>query len=109
VTDLEAAIEREVVPGTTTLGELGAAIGAPSWLDDGAVTIADAGGGKLPVSSPDGGTVATVGLPAERAVLYVAVDAILSADEMAAGLRGEPGADRASAAIVLDVAVCHSG
>lgn len=107
--DIESAIEREVIPGATALGALGEVIDAPSWLDDTAVTVVEAAGGKLPVSWPLGGTVATVALPGGRAVLYLALDEALSARDVAAGLRNEPGAERASDAVVRELAVVHSG
>jgi hypothetical protein len=109
VTDLESAIEREVIPGATTLGALGALIDAPSWLDDGVVTVVEAVGGKLPVSWPPGGTVATVALPGGRAVLYLALDEAFTAADVAAGLRNAPGAERASGAVVRELAVVHGG
>jgi hypothetical protein len=109
VTDLEDAIEREVVPGTTTLGELGKLIDARSWLGDGDVTVVDAVGGKLPVTGTPQGTVATVALPGGGAVLYIALDDALSAGAVAAGLRSAPDAERASAAIVQEVAVRRNG
>jgi hypothetical protein len=101
VTDLQ----RDVVPGATTLGELGEMIDAASWLEDGAVAVVDAIGGKLPVSRPPGGTVATVALPDGGAVLYLALEERFSAAEVAAGLRNAPGAERASGAVIRQLAV----
>ena len=109
MTELERAIEREVVPGATTLGELGALIDAQSWLEDGAVAVVEAIGGKLPVSQPPEGTVATVALPGGRTVLYLALDEPFSAAEVAAGLRNAPGAERAAGAVIRELAVMRGG
>jgi hypothetical protein len=92
-------LARAVVPGKTTLRELGALIDARSWLADRAVTVVDAVGGKLPVSWSVEGTVATVALPGGRSVLYLALDEALTAAELAAGLRDDPGAERATTVV----------
>jgi hypothetical protein len=101
----EDLIGREVVPGETTLGELGALIDARSWLDARAVTVIDAVFGKLPVSWSAGSTVAAVALPGGRSVLYLAIEEALGAAEVASGLHGDPEAACAAGAIILDAAV----
>lgn len=101
----EDLVRREIVPGETTLGQLGALTDARSWLDDRAVTVVDAVFGKLPVAWPTGGTVATVALPGGRPALYLALGEELGTAEVASGLRGDPGAERAAGAVILDSAL----
>jgi hypothetical protein len=101
VSDLAAAVEREAVAGTTTLGELGALIDAPSWLKDGDVLRVDQIGGKIPISWTPEGTVARIALPGGSSFVYLAVDEDLSEAELAGALRGGPGAD----AVIRQLAV----
>lgn len=109
MTHLAAAIERDFAAGRTTLAELGALIDAPSWLRDGDVTVVDAVAGKLPVSWPSQGTVATIELPASGGVLYLSLDDAFSAADVAGGLRAAPGFEQASSAVVREIAVIGGG
>jgi hypothetical protein len=109
MTDLAAAVERDFAAGRTTLAELGALIDAPSWLGDADVTVVDAVAGKLPVSWPSGGTVATIELPGGGAVLYLSLDDAFSAADVAGGLRAAPGFEQASSAVLREIAVIGSG
>lgn len=105
---LEGLVERGVVPGRTTLGELGALLD-PSWLDEADVTLVEMLSGKVPVSWSHEATVAAVTLCGGQAALYLALDEPLSETQIAAGLRRTPGAARASSTVVREAAVSRGG
>jgi hypothetical protein len=105
VSDLAVAVERGATAGTTTSGELGGLIDAARWLADADVLRIDAIGGKIPISWTPDGTVARIALPGGSEFVYFAVDEDLTAAELAGGLRGDPGFERAAAAILQQVAV----
>jgi hypothetical protein len=105
VSDLADAIEREAVPGQTTVGELGALIDAPSWLSEADVERIDVVGGTIPISWAPDGTVAVIALPSGSEFVYFSVEEDLSAAELAAGLRGEAGSEATGAAVLRQVAV----
>jgi hypothetical protein len=109
VSDLGATVEREAVAGTTSVGDLGELIDAPRWLADEDVLRIDAVGGKIPISWTPDGTVARIALPGGSEFVYLAVEEELTAPELAGGLRGDAGAERASAAIIRQIAVHRSG
>ena len=105
IDDLEALVARDVVPGRTTLAELGRLLDAPSWLRDEDVTMVGALAGKLPVSWAPGAT-AVVTVRGGRAALYLVLDRPLDARAVAAGLRGEP---EAGAAVIREAALSRTG
>lgn len=99
----EDVVAKQVVPGRTTLAELGRLLDAASWLRDEHVVRVEALAGKLPVSwSPDA-TVVAVTLPGGGA-LYLALDGQLSAGQVVAGLRGT---GDAGSAVVREAAVAR--
>lgn len=104
--DLAARIDRGVIPGRTTLGELGSLIDADTWLRDSDVVLAEELGGKLPVRRSAEGTVAVVALPGGRDTLYLSLDAVLDAREVASGLRGLA---PAAATTIAEAAVVPGG
>jgi hypothetical protein len=108
VSDIAVAVEREAIARTTTVGDLGRLIEAPSWLAAGDVLRIDAVGGKIPISWTPDGTVARIALPSGSEFVYFAVDEDLAAAELAGGLRGDPGFERATAAILQQIAVHRS-
>lgn len=98
----EDVVARQVVPGQTTLSDLGRLLDAASWLEDEDVVRVEALGGKLPVSwSPDA-TIVAITLPGHGAALYLALDDQLSAGEVAAGLRGT---GEARSAVIREAAI----
>jgi hypothetical protein len=109
MTDLAAAVAREAVAGTTTVGGLGRVIDAHAWLVDSDVTRIEAVGGKLPISYPTHGTAAQIALPGHTAFVYIAIDEDFSARALAGGLRGDPGATPAAIAVLRQVAVQRVG
>jgi hypothetical protein len=100
----EEVVARQVVPGRTTLSDLGGLLDAASWLGDEDVVRVEALGGKLPVTwSPDA-TVVAVTLPGGGAALYLALDGELSAGQVAAGLRGT---GDARSAVIREAAIAR--
>lgn len=104
IESFEDVVARQVVPGRTTLAELGRLLDAATWLREEHVVRIEALAGKLPVSwSPDA-TVVAVTLPGGGAALYLALDGQLSAGQVAAGLRGT---GEAGSAVIREAAVAR--
>ena len=104
IESFEEVVAHQVVPGRTTLADLGRLIDAPSWLGDEDVARVEALAGKLPVAwSPDA-TVVAVTLPGGTAALYLALDGQLSAGQVAAGLRGT---GDAQSAVIREAAIAR--
>ena len=100
----EEVVARQVVPGRTTLSELGRLLDVASWLAEEDVVRVEALAGKLPVAwSPDA-TVVAVTLPGGAAALYLALDGQLSAGQVAAGLRGT---GEAASAVIREAAIAR--
>jgi hypothetical protein len=102
----EDVVARHVVPGTTTLAELGRMLDAPAWLRDEDVVRVEAVAGKLPVSWASDGTMVAVTLPGGAAALYLALEGKLTAGQVAAGLRGT---GDAGSTVIREAAIARGG
>jgi hypothetical protein len=100
---VELLVRRNVVPGRTTLGVLGAMLGGAAWLGDNDLELVEVLGGKVPVSWSLGDTVAAVSLPGGRSVLYLAVAGQYTAPELVNALRGTCADPRVLAAVIRDL------
>jgi hypothetical protein len=107
---VEQLVRRHVAFGETTLGALGVMLDGATWLHDDDVTLVTAVTGKLPVPWSSDLTVVAIALPGGAGdVLYLALEEKLTAEDVAAALRGVARDPLVEGAVIRAAAVTPGG